>query len=1080
MNRKIGTALVVGAGISGIRAALDLAEIGYGVTLIDRSHHLGGVLSQLDYQFPTDGCGMCRMLPTVERDASSQFCLRKGFFHKNLEILLSTELTALEGEPGNFRATLKQETNPVNPDLCSGCGECVSVCPVSVPDRFNAGLGDRKAVYRPVPHTAPGAFRIDTDACTLCGACEKACPEGAVSLSDPLRQQFRILVVDDELVVRDSLKEWLLEEGFSVSTAASGAEALEILGKEPRHLMLTDIKMPGMDGVELLQRARDLYPDLTVIMMTAYATVETAVEAIKIGARDYLVKPFDPETLVPMVVGIFGEAMGSGTRTLEVGALLLCGGTDAFDPLTGKDPLAYGSSPDVLTGLEFERLLSGTGPTGGKLLRPSDGKPVRSIAWIQCVGSRDLSMDADFCSGFCCMASIKEALAARERSPGKIPLTIFYMDMRTYGKGYEAYREHAEKEGGIEFRWGRVHTVVKSEKDGKLRLRYVDGAGAVRDLERDLVVLATGRRPAKGLAELAELTGIELNRWGFASTEPFSLSRAGKAGIYIGGGFSGPKDIADSVIQASSSALQASRLIHGQGGGLWRVPDFDASEAEPFGSVSGLEKGPRVESVTGSGNSASNERGVSQLDGGEGDGSASGAGFNGSMGTDPGSVQSVSVLQKALVVGGGIAGMTASLAIADHGFGVDLVERSEKLGGNLQWLIRTLEGFEVRPFLEETVSRVETHPLIRVHANTSVAASTGEVGLFLTTVEGSDGRVETIEHGTVLLATGGKEAPTTSYGHGTSDSVVTLRELEIKLEDGSVKPGELSSVVIILCVDSREEKRNYCSRVCCASALKHALHLKAENPDIMVTVLYRDIMTHGFSESYYTDARRNDILFVRYKKEQKPRVRLDEGKAKVIVEEPILGRMMEVEADLLVLAVGIVPTLPRTMGEAFGGTVNERNLGCTLTDGRLGGITDENGFFKEADSKWRPVDSLREGVFACGLAHSPRSIPEAVASAEAAAVRSLRILARAELRSAGVVAMVRNTLCSRCGLCIDACPYGARRMTHDPDQLRVNPIMCQGCGACVSLCPNGASVLSGYPKNRMLDLIDAVLKGEPI
>ncbi|GAG10613.1 unnamed protein product, partial [marine sediment metagenome] len=266
----------------------------------------------------------------------------------------------------------------------------------------------------------------------------------------------RILVVDDELVVRDSLKEWLEDEGFQVDMAESGTEALEKLTKEAFHLMLLDIKMPGMDGVEVLRRSKEIRSELPVVMMTAYATVETAVEAMKMGAMDYLMKPFDPDSLVPLIVQLYQNIERTGERQIEVGAVVLASGFESYDPAEGENTYGYGIFPNVLTSIEFERIVSGTGPNQGKLLRPSDNKEIRKVAWLQCVGSRDQQADADFCSSICCMFAIKEALLAKERSSGNVDASIFYMDMRTFGKDFQRYRDQAETEHGIRFVRNRV------------------------------------------------------------------------------------------------------------------------------------------------------------------------------------------------------------------------------------------------------------------------------------------------------------------------------------------------------------------------------------------------------------------------------------------------------------------------------------------------------------------------------------------------------------------------------------------------------------------------------------------------
>ncbi len=897
MSKRIGTAMVVGAGISGIRSALDLAEYGYQVTLVDKESHIGGILSQLDYQFPNDGCGMCRMLPLVDRDASSQYCLRRGLFHDNITIELGAALTAVEGEPGSFKITLEQKPSSVDPDLCIGCGKCAEVCPVEVADAFNMGLSMHKAIYLPVPHNIPNNYVIDLARCNRCGECVKACPTGAVKLPEERRKNFRILVVDDELIVRDSLKEWLEFEGFCVDMADSGRAALDQLSQKRYHLMLTDIKMPGMDGVEVLTKAKEAFPDLPVVMMTAYATVETAIEAMKTGALDYLLKPFDPQNFTPKILEIYQSLDVVEKRDIEVNALVISTGTGYFNPLESKNTFGYGTYPDVVTSREFERLLSGTGPGSGKLFRQSDQMPVKKIAWLQCVGSRDLQNHADFCSSVCCMHAIKEARLVKNKAGDDIETTIFYMDMRAFGKAYYQYKDQAATDLGIRFERSRVHSVIENTDIGGLRVDYMDQKGERHRDQFDIVVLSIGQRPSPAADELAGMMDLTLNEWGFCKPERFSTSLSGQDGIYLGGSFTGLKDISESVIQSSAAALSASRFIHSKGGGLAPKPDaatrlrdvtreaarllvivctcdgknleadcetrlkqdlmddpvvFDVIFCKRSCTVQGWsdlastlggtranriligaclpyaykQKIVELSNQTGippelmdiediSSFKWGSTKAMDHQDSMDGMAQRLKMGISRLKRMDPPVVRTLPSVQKALVLGGGIAGLTAALSIADHGFKVDLIEKETALGGNLQWLEKTIDDDEIRPFLEETVDRIDNHPLVTVHTSSVVTSSFGGAGRFLTTIHHEkEDAPNTIEHGVTILATGGSEARTSSYGHGSSHQVVTQKELETGLTDGTLDPAKLKSVVMIQCVDSRQKsKKNYCSRI---------------------------------------------------------------------------------------------------------------------------------------------------------------------------------------------------------------------------------------------------------------------------
>ena len=423
------------------------------------------------------------------------------------------------------------------------------------------------------------------------------------------------------------------------------------------------------------------------------------------------------------------------------------------------------------------------------------------------------------------------------------------------------------------------------------------------------------------------------------------------------------------------------------------------------------------------------------------------------------------VNHRALVIGAGVAGMTSALTLAEQGFEVDLIERSNVLGGITRRIHSNLDGEDVQKFLGDLINKVQEHPNIRVYTDTWIVDVHGYVGDFTTEVMRYRGRVvEKLEHGVTIIATGAEEYKPDEYLYGRDPRVLTQLELEEETLKKNPDIINCDNLVMIQCVGCRDDNRPYCSRVCCNRAINNALKLKEMRPAMNIYILYRDVRTYGFNEKYYEQARQKGVIFLRYDLERKPRVsqRRKDSRFLLSIEtsDPVLGEDVIIDADILALSVAMVPSPEaRELAMLYKVPLNQ------------------DGFFLEAHVKLRPVDFATDGVFVCGLAHAPKSIEESIAQAKAAASRASIILVRDTVVGEGIVASVNERICTGCGVCEAMCPYGAIAVDREKGVAGVNEALCKGCGTCCAACPSGAAQQRGFTREQISAAIGAALAG---
>ncbi len=1470
-KKKIGAAMIVGSGIAGIQASLDLVNSGTKVYLVEEDISIGGVMAQLDKTFPTNDCSACILSPKLVEVGR----------HPNVDILTRRDIVKVEGEPGNFKVTLRRNPRFVDIDKCTGCGECVEVCPVELSSDFNQHLDTRKAIYRKFPQAIPSAFAIDkagTSPCkaacpahisvqgyvaliakgkyrealalikrdnpfpVVCGRvcnhpCESACMRAEVD--DPiaimhLKRFVADLDLKDETRFIPEIKEkkkqkvaiigagpaglsaayYLAVEGYQVTVfealpvpggmlavgipdyrlpkdlLAAEIEVIKALGVEIRcntrvgkDVSLAELKkkydalfigvgahvgnrlgIPGEDlegniqGIDYLRRislgekvslgkkvavigggnvamdavrtalrtgsdeafilyrrTREEMPaaaeeieealaegirmeflaapvrvlgengkvtgiecvrmelgpadesgrrrpvpvegsefvievdavvaaigqksDLSILKkvkglgLTDWNTIEvdrltfatsvkgifaggdavfgpaTVIEAVntgkeaaisidryfkgedlKAGRREnwdeniavpspesiarrkpegrIAMPELDPATRIKSfdevmlgyseeearreaekclscgicsecyqcvdacIAGAIDHEMTVAEETIEVGAIIAAPGGDIFDAAL-KGEYGFGIYDNVVTSIQFERILSASGPFFGHVQRISDGREPKKVAFIQCVGSRDAACGNPWCSSVCCMYATKEAIIGKEHAEGLEP-TIFYIDIRAYGKDFDRFVNRAKEEYGIRYIKSIPSSVKELQQSKNLLLTYSLEDGTQVEEEFDMVVLSVGFQPPEKAQELAQNLGIELNQHGFCDTRLENPVQTTREGVYVCGVFGGPKDIPETVMEASGAAACVSGLLaesrgtlttveelpeetdlRGMGprigvfvchcginiGGVVRVPEvveyaknlpdvvyatdnlFTCSQDTAVSMAEVIKEHNLTRMVVASCSPRTHEplfqencekaglnrylfemANIRDQDSWvhmhEPDAATAKAKDLVRMAVSkaryltPLKPGQLPVDKRTLIIGGGLAGITAALSLAEQGFASYIIEKNEQLGGNYRELYQTLEGLDTRQHLEQLLREVEKSDLIKVYTGAEIRDIDGFIGNFKTTVATAE-NMDILEHGVVIVATGARELQTDEYLHGRHPAVITQRELEKRLhENGGQVAGR--RVVMIQCVGSRTPERPYCSRYCCSEAIKNALHLKKQSPDSEVTILYRDIRTYGLKEDFYKEAREAGIHFVRYQPEKAPEVSPAGEGVKIRVFDLVLNDEIELEADILALSVGTV--------------ANPDNEEISKL---LKIPVNQDGFFLEAHVKLRPVDFATDGIFFCGMAHSPKFSEETITQANAAVSRATTILTREYIEAEGKTAFVKPELCSACGLCEENCPFGAISVDPEKGHAVVNAVLCKGCGVCSASCRMNAVDLNGFSNEQVMAQIMA-------
>jgi heterodisulfide reductase subunit A len=1006
MAEKVGAVMVVGGGIAGMQASLDLAEGGYKVYTVDKSPNIGGTMSQLDKTFPTNDCAMCIMAPKLVETGR----------HNNIELLTNSSVEAVQGSPGNFLVTVKKKARKVDETKCTGCGLCANYCPVEVPDEYNKGLNTRKAVYMRYAQAVPAIYAIDQENCIGCGICEGQCEAGAIAYD----QEEKAMDIEVGSIV--------VAPGF----------ALFDLARKPQYGY--GVYPNVLSSMELERMLSATGPHAGMVLRPSDGEIPRKIAFIQcIGSRDKQ----SGNTYCSSVCCMFSikEAIIAQEHTPGLETHIFFMDMRAY----GKEFETYYSRAEEEHGVKFTR---------GNRISSIDEDPVTHNLYVTYVDGSNLETEE--------FDLVVLSVGTEPPTDTEKLCSVLGIDLNEHDFCETSLLDPLSTTNpGI-----YVCGSYSSPKDIPDSVAQASGAAAMASshisTERNKLVVPKEFPPEREVDEEDPRVGVFICHCGiniggvvdvpgvveYAKTLP-NVAYA-EDNLYTCSQDTQSKIVEkvkeqnlNRVIVASCTPRTHAPLFMNtiRDGGLnpylfemanirehcsWvhsKEPEKATKKAEDLVRMA-VAKARLLKSLP---------------------------------------PIKISIGKSALVIGGGVSGMTAALGIAEQGFDAYLIEKENELGGITRRIHYTLTGEDMQSRLKELVGAVEGNDKVHVHTGATIKDVDGFVGNFITTVE-QNGEEKQIRHGVVIVATGGTELKTDEYLYGQDSRVMTQLEYEEMLA-GKGLGEDVKNVVMVQCVGSRNEERPYCSRICCTETVKNALVTKQKYPDKNVYVFHRDMRTYGFREDYYREAAEKGVVFVRYDSEKSPEISSKDGKLEFTATDPFLEEEIAINADLVMLAVATQPPEDSEDISTF--------LKVPLS---------KDKFFLEAHMKLRPVEFATEGVFLCGLAHWPKFFEECISQANGAVSRATTILSEDELELEATKSSVIDEKCDGCAYCIEPCPYNAitlfeyKRDGVVKKTVDVDETACKGCGVCQATCPKAGILVRGFTLEQINAMIEAALE----